>query len=209
MNPNVDQYLIAGCGRCPLGGTPYCKVHTWTNELSLLRSIVFQCGLKEEIKWGVPCYTYMSGNKEHNVLIVAAFKDYCALSFFKGVLLKDELQLLHQPGENTQSARFFKFTNMYEIIALEDTIKAYIFEATENEKAGKKVVFDKQHEPIPEEFQTTLDAMPDLNRAFFALTPGRQRGYILHFSAPKQAKTRLSRIEKYIPKILEGKGFHD
>jgi uncharacterized protein YdeI (YjbR/CyaY-like superfamily) len=209
MNPNVDQYLIAGCGRCPFGGTPDCKVHTWTKELSLLRSIVLRCGLKEEMKWGVPCYTTQVGNNEQNVLIVAAFKDYCALSFLKGVLLKDELQLLHQPGENTQSARFFKFANMFEIIALEDTIKAYIFESIDNEKAGKKVVFDKHHEPIPEEFQNILDTLPDVNRAFFALTPGRQRGYILHFSAPKKAKTRLSRIEKYIPKILEGKGFHD
>ena len=209
MNSTVDQYLMEGCGRCALGGTPACKVHRWTRELSLLRTIVLQCGLTEEIKWGVPCYTVHFENKTQNVLIIAAFKDYCTLSFFKGALLKDALHLLHLPGENTQSARLFKFTHLDEIVELEATIKAYVLEAIDNEKKGEKVVFEKQREPIPEEFREVLDTMPDVKHAFFSLTPGRQRGYILHFSAPKQAKTRIARIEKLIPKIIAGKGFHD
>lgn len=209
MNHTVNEYLLEGCGRCSLGGTPQCKVHLWTNELSLLRKLVLDCGLSETCKWGVPCYTIEIDAKEHNVLIVAAFKEYCAISFFKGILLKDNLKLLHLPGKNSQSVKYFKFTNINEIIALESTIKTYILEAIEHEKNGEKVRFDKQPEPIPEEFERLLKANPAISKAFFALTPGRQRGYIIHFSEPKQSKTRLARIEKQIQKILEGKGFFD
>ena len=205
MNPQVDQYLAEGCGRCPLGGTPDCKVHSWQQELDQLRRIVLDCGLAEELKWGVPCYTFQ--NK--NIVIVSAFKDYASLSFFKGVLLQDAENLLVTPGENSQSARLIKFTDVEEILKLEPTLKAYIYEMIEVEKAGLKVEFKKQPEPIPEEFQQVLDTDVELRAAFEALTPGRQRGYILHFSQPKQSKTRQSRIEKCIPKILDGLGFHD
>ncbi len=205
MNPKVDQYLIEGCGRCPLGGTPECKVNSWREELKQLRRIVLDCGLTEEVKWGVPCYTY----KGSNVLMVSAFKGFSALSFFKGSLLQDDKGLLDKPGENSQAVRLFRFTDSRTIIENESIIKAYIYEAIEVEKAGLKVNFKKNPEPIPEELQLKLDEDPALNAAFGALTPGRQRGYILYFSAPKQSKTRVSRIEKYIPRIFEGKGFRD
>ncbi|AEV33447.1 hypothetical protein Oweho_2477 [Owenweeksia hongkongensis DSM 17368] len=186
MNTNVDLYFTEGCGRCPLGGTPQCKVYNWPEELKLLRKIVLDCGLTEESKWGVPCYTY----KGANVAIVSAFKDYAALSFFKGALLSDENNLLDKPGENSQAARLFKFTKPQQIIEIEDLIKAYIFEAVEVEKAGLKVEFKKDLEPIPEELQNRLDEDPNLQSAFYSLTPGRQRSYILHISQAKQAKTR-------------------
>ena len=205
MNTDVDLYFTEGCGRCPLGGTPQCKVHNWPEELKLLRKIVLDCGLTEESKWGVPCYTY----KGANVAIVSAFKDYAALSFFKGALLSDENNLLDKPGENSQAARLFKFTKPQQIIEIEDLIKAYIFEAIEVEKAGLKVEFKKDLEPIPEELQTRLDEDPNLQSAFYALTPGRQRSYILHLSQAKQAKTRESRVEKCLPKIFSGKGFNE
>ncbi len=205
MNTDVDLYFTEGCGRCPLGGTPQCKVHNWPEELKLLRKIALDCGLTEESKWGVPCYTY----KGANVAIVSAFKDYAALSFFKGALLSDENNLLDKPGENSQAARLLKFTKPQQIIEIEDLIKAYIFEAIEVEKAGLKVEFKKDLEPIPEELQTRLDEDPNLQSAFYALTPGRQRSYILHISQAKQAKTRESRVEKCLPKIFSGKGFNE
>ncbi|MBI3233725.1 MAG: YdeI/OmpD-associated family protein [Bacteroidetes bacterium] len=206
MNEKVDHYLSDGCGRCSLGGTPECKVHLWENELVLLRTYLLDSGLTEELKWGVPCYTY----KNSNILILAAFKEYCSISFFKGALLQDTNQILSQPGEHTQSARLIKFTDVKQIRKLEPTIKAYIYEAIEVEKAGLKVAFKKPEEfQIIEEFQTKLDQFPALKIAFDALTPGRQRGYLLHFSAPKQAKTRESRIEQCIPQILSGKGMND
>ena len=205
INLKVDKYLVDGCMRCPLGGTPQCKVLTWTKELGLLRTMVLDCGLVEDLKWGVPCYTF----HKINILILSAFNDYCSISFFKGALLNDTNNLLVRPGENTQSARLITFTNTKEIIALKDIISAYIYEAIEVEKAGLKVKFKKNPEPIPIELQTKLDESPDLKSAFKSLTPGRQRGYILYFSAPKQSKTRTARVEKYIPNILDGKGFHD
>ncbi len=205
MNPQIDNYLSEGCGRCPLGGTPDCKVHHWPQELKKLRTIVLDCGLTEELKWGVPCYTF----HDKNVLIVSALKDYAALSFFKGALLSDTNGILQKPGENTQAARLIKFTSLPEIVAMEDILKAYIFEAIEVEKAGLAVVFKTNPEPIPEELQHKLDQDFGFKAAFEALTPGRQRGYILHFSQPKQSATRVSRIEKCIPKIMEGKGFND
>jgi len=205
MNPKVDIYLSEGCGRCPLGGTPDCKVNNWREELEHLRQTVLDCGLKEELKWGVPCYTY----KNKNVAIVSALKGYCAISFFKGVLLKDKQGLLEKPGENTQADRLVKITGKEQIIKLEQAIKDLIREAIEIEKAGKKFSYEKNPEPIPSELIQKFEDNPALKTAFESLTLGRQRGYILHFSQPKQSKTRATRIEKCMPKIFAGKGFHE
>ena len=163
----------------PTGGTPDCKVHRWPEELAKLRKIVLDCGLTEELKWGIPCYTY---NKS-NVATVSAFNEYCSISFFKGALLKDAHRILEKPGKNTQAARLVRFTNVQEIDKLETVLKDYIFEAIEVEKTGLKVDFKKNPEPIPEELQDKFDEIPALKNAFDALTPGRQRAYILYFSA--------------------------
>ncbi|MDN5210512.1 YdeI/OmpD-associated family protein [Fulvivirgaceae bacterium BMA12] len=205
MDPEVDKYLVDGCMRCKLGATPECKVNNWRDELKTLRTIALQCGLTEELKWGVPCYTF----QQNNVAIISAFKEYAALSFFKGSLLNDTHKLLDKPGESSQAARLIRFTNVREIIKKEAILKAYIFEAMEVEKAGLKVAFKKNPEPIPEEFQKTMTENPEVKAAFETLTPGRQRGYIIYFSQPKQSKTRVSRIEKCIPRMLDGKGLHD
>ncbi|MBT31762.1 MAG: hypothetical protein CMO01_19055 [Thalassobius sp.] len=206
MNPKVDSYFAVGCGRCPLGGTPDCKVHNWQEEMEHLRTIILSCSLTEELKWGVPCYTFQS----KNVLILSAFKEYCSISFFKGALLKDANSILEKPGENTQAARLIKFTKVQQVIDLEETIKNYILEAIEIEKAGLTVDFKEKSEiEYPEELQDKLNEDPELKKAFEALTPGRQRGYILYFTQPKQAKTRVSRIEKCAAKIFEGKGLQD
>ena len=206
MNPQIDNYLAEGCGRCPLVSTPECKVNFWRKELVCLRSIILQCGVTEELKWSVPCYTFDS----KNILILSAFKEYCSISFFKGSLLKDQQKLLVAPGENSQAARLFKFTSLEEIRDVEKEIKAYIFEAVEIEKAGLKVNFkDPADQELPEELSQIMKDLPELEKAFYSLTPGRQRGYILYFSAPKQSQTRKNRIEKYIPKIMDGLGFHD
>lgn len=205
MNPKVDLYFTDGCGRCPLGGTPNCKVIKWAEELTFLRTLVVNTGLVEELKWGVPCYTF----QKNNVVIVAGFNHYCSITFLKGALLNDAHTILSKPGENTQAARMIKFTSIQEIIDLEPLIKAYLFEAIEVEKLGLKVDFKKNPEPIPEEFQIKLDSIPALKSAFEALTPGRQRAYLLHFSQPKQPKTREARIEKHLQNILDGKGLSD
>ncbi|XCF06154.1 DUF1801 domain-containing protein [Tamlana crocina] len=205
MTRTVEQYFEAGCGRCSLGGTPDCKVHTWITELELLRKLVLQCGLTEDCKWGMPTYTY----NEKNVLMLCAFKNHCAVSFFKGALLRDEKNILEKPGENSQAARLIKFTDTDKIKSLESHIKAYIFEAIEAEKAGLKIEFKQNPEPLPEELEQKFEDDPTLKSAFESLTPGRQRGYVLYFSAPKQSKTRISRIEKCTGKILNGEGLHD
>jgi uncharacterized protein YdeI (YjbR/CyaY-like superfamily) len=191
--------------RCKLGGTPECKVNHWQKELKELRRIVLDCGLTEELKWGVPCYTFQL----KNILLVSAFKEFCAVSFFKGSLLSDAHRILVKPGENSQATRYAKFTHVQKIIEMESILKAYIDEAIEVEKANSKVKFKRDPGPIPEELRNKFDEIPDLKTAFKALTPGRQRGYILYFSQPKQPKTRKSRIEKYIIKILDGKGLND
>jgi len=191
-NPKVDFY--------------FTKPQKWQDEIIKLRSIALSCGLDEELKWGCPCYT----NKGTNIVLIHVFKEYCAYLFFKGALLNDSENILVQQTENVQSARQARFTNIDEITDQEATLKAYIFEAIEVEKAGLKVEFKKVNEfSVSEEFQQKLDEMPALKTAFEALTPGRQRGYLLHFSAPKQSKTRETRVEKYIPKILDGKGLDD
>ncbi len=205
-NPKADRYFIDGCGRCSLAGTPECKVNNWQQEMSLLRSIVLDCGLTEELKWGVACYTF----QKSNVLLVSAFKDFCAISFFKGALLKDTNGVLEKPGENSQATRRIPFTCVQEIINKESVVKAFISEAIEVEKAGLKIDFKEKTELLfPEELQKKLDEIPAFKKAFNALTPGRQRAYNLFFSAPKQSKTRESRIEKCLPRILEGKGLNE
>ncbi|WP_108425498.1 YdeI/OmpD-associated family protein [Flagellimonas amoyensis] len=206
MNPLIDAYLQEGCGRCPLGGTPECKVHSWQEELKYLRRLILECGLTEEQKWGMPTYTHNGTN----LVMVAAFKDNCTLSFFKGALLKDDHQILEKPGENTQSGRVVRFTDVKQIVQLEPVLKSYIFEAIEVKKAGLKVQMKPVSDyDIPEEFQQRLEEDPELKKAFENLTPGRQKGYLLYFSGAKQSKTREDRIEKYIPKIMKGLGFHD
>lgn len=192
MNPKVDFY--------------FTKAKKWQEEQEQLRVIVLDCGLTEELKWGVPCYTFQNSN----IVLIHAFKEYCALLFFKGALLNDANAILIQQTENVQSARQIRFTNLREIVEIEATIKAYIYEAIEVEKAGLKVNFKKNTELLfPEEFQRKLDEKPALKTAFDALTPGRQRAYHLYFSAPKQSKTRELRVEKCMQQILEGKGLND
>jgi uncharacterized protein YdeI (YjbR/CyaY-like superfamily) len=192
MNPKVDFY--------------FSKAKNWEKELELLRTIVLDCGLTEELKWGCPCYTF----EKTNVVLIHDFKEYCALLFFKGALLHDANGILVQQTKNVQAARQVRFTNVKEIVKLKKILKAYIYEAIEVEKAGLKVNLKKTTEySIPEEFQIKLNKNAALKAAFKALTPGRQRGYLLYFSAPKQSKTRESRIEKYIQPILDGKGLND
>ena len=206
MNPAVDLYLAEGCGRCPLWQTPQCKVHDWQVELKALRPILLNCVLTEELKWKMPCYTF----ENNNVVLMSAFKEYCALSFFKGALLKDPQGILEKPGENTQAARLIRFTNVQQIVDLAPVISAYIAEAIAVEKAGLTVEFKQVDElAIPAELQDKFDDDPAFQMAFEALTPGRQRGYILHFAGAKQSSTRTSRIEKYTQKIFDGQGMYD
>ncbi|MBN3581391.1 YdeI/OmpD-associated family protein [Algoriphagus aestuarii] len=206
MNTSVENYFLEGCGRCPLGGTPQCKVHSWALELAHLRKIILQTGLQEESKWGVPCYTLNGAN----ILILSAFKNYASISLFKGSLLQDSKKILTKPGENSQAARLIKITDIKEILTHENDIKAYIFEAIEIEKAGLKVDFKKNTDlELVEELQQKLAEDPSFKAAFEALTPGRQRGYNIYFSQAKQSSTRISRIEKSMEKIFEGKGWND
>ena len=192
MNPKVDGYLR--------------KNKKWQAELQKLRTITLDCPLNEEVKWRVPCYT----SENRNIVFLGAFKESCVLSFVKGVLLKDAKGILIQQTENSQSVRIIRFTNVEQIVELEPVLKAYIHEAIEVEKAGLKVKLKKISEfKIPEEFQTKLDEAPALKKAFAALTPGRQRAYLLHFSGAKQSKTRTSRVEKCVQRILNGKGLDD
>ena len=182
------------------------KATKWQMEYKKLRSVILDCGLLEELKWGVPCYTF----QKHNIVLIHGFKEYCALLFHKGVLLKDTDNILIQQTENVQSARQLRFTNLQEIIDLEKVIKAYVFEAIEVEKAGLEVKMKKTSEfKMSGEFKKALDDNTDLKSAFYNLTPGRQRGYLLYFSQAKQAKTRISRIEKCTEKILNGIGLND
>lgn len=192
MNPKVDAYLS--------------RAKKWQKEFEKLRSIVLDCGLTEELKWGNPCYTF----EERNIVLIHGFKEYCALLFFKGALLHDANKILIQQTENVQSARQIRFTDVKEIVKMEPALKAYVYEAIEVEKAGLKVNFKKTAElEIPEEFQKKLNTTRGLKTAFKALTPGRQRAYLLYFSAPKLSKTRTARVEKSIPQILDGKGLDD
>jgi uncharacterized protein YdeI (YjbR/CyaY-like superfamily) len=182
------------------------KEDKWKEEFNKLRSIILDCGLTEELKWGQACYMY----QQSNIVLIHGFKEYCALLFFKGALLSDTRGILVQQTANVQATRQVRFTHVREIAKLEKTLKAYIYEAIEAEKAGLKVTLKKTSEfPMPEEFKKKLDKTPALKKAFEALTPGRQRGYLLYFSQAKQSATRASRIEKYIPHIMKGKGLND
>lgn len=184
----------------------FTKAKKWQPEFEKLRTIILDCGLTEELKWGQPCYMFAKSN----IVLMHGFKEYCALLFFKGALLKDAKGILIQQTANVQAARQLRFTSVREIEKLKATIKAYIFEAVKVEEAGLKVELKKTSEfKMPEEFQKRLTKNATLKKAFYALTPGRQRGYLLHFSQAKQAKTRESRIEKNISKILKGKGLED
>jgi uncharacterized protein YdeI (YjbR/CyaY-like superfamily) len=190
-NPRVDWFFNKG---------------QWQEEFEKLRKIVLDCGLTEELKWGCPCYTF----EKRNIVLMHGFKEYCALLFFKGALLKDAKGILIQQTENVQVARQIRFTNPREIVKLKSVLKAYIKEAIEVERAGLKVNLKKTPEfKMPDEFKTKLDQSPALKKAFAALTPGRQRGYLLHFSSPKQSRTREARVEKYVQQILSGKGLND
>ena len=192
MNPKVDFY--------------FNKAKKWQEELERLRMIVLDCGLTEELRWGVPCYSF----QKSNIVLMHVFKEYCALLFFKGALLDDTNGILVQQTKNVQAARQIRFASLRDIVEMESIIKAYIHEAIEVEKAGLKVSFKKTAEfTVPDEFQNRLDEIPALKTAFDALTPGRQRAYILYFSAPKQSKTRESRVEKCMQQILDGKGLDD
>ncbi len=192
MNPKVDFY--------------FNKATKWQEEYEKLRKIILGCQLTEELKWGCPCYTF----GEKNIVLIHGFKEYCALLFFKGVLLNDANGILIQQTENVQAARQIRFTNLREIIDMEPILKSYIYEAIEVEKSGLNVELKKVTEfTVSAEFQDKLNHIPALKTAFEALTPGRQRAYLLYFSAPKQSKTRESRVEKYIPQILNGRGLDD
>lgn len=192
MNPKVDWF--------------FNKDTKWQKEYEQLRTIILDCGLTEELKWGCPCYLF----GKSNIILIHGFKEYCALLFFKGALLNDPDGILIQQTENVQSARQIRFTNIREIVKMERALKAYIYEAIEVEKAGLKVKLKKTSDfKIPEEFQKKLDKSKTLKKAFDALTPGRQRAYIFYFSQPKLSKTREARVEKYSKQILRGKGLDD
>ena len=189
MNPKVDGFLR--------------KAKKWQEEMKKLRRISLGCGLTEELKWGKSCYTFQNSN----IVIIQGLKEFCALLFCKGALLNDPNAILKTFG--WQAARRIPFTNVREMVEMEPILRAYIYEAIKAEKAGLKVTFKKNPEPIPEELRNKLDEIPALKAAFEALTPGRQRGYILYFSGAKQSKTRESRVEKCMQRILKGKGLND
>jgi len=192
MNPKVDAFLL--------------NVKKWRDELTILRSIVLESGLAEELKWGAPCYVH----EKANVIIIHGFKDYFALMFFKGALMEDPQDLLRKPGENTQSGRQIRMTSMDEMLGQEEVLRAYIQDAIAVEKAGVKVVVKKTEEyPVPSELEESFAENRDLQHAFYGLTPGRQRAYLLHFAEAKQSATRKARIEKYTSRILKGKGILD
>ena len=191
-NPKVDAYVS--------------RAGTWQEEVKKLRAIALECSLAEEFKWGSPCYTF----QDANIVLIHVFKEYCALLFFKGALLKDEHGVLVQQTKNTQAARQIRFTSAQEVDKKKSIVKTCIKAAIEVEKAGLKVALkDTAEFEMPEEFSARLDEMPALKKAFAALTPGRQRAYLLHFSSAKQSKTRIARVEKCIPQILDGKGLDD
>lgn len=206
MDPKVDQFLDIGCGRCGLVGTPQCKINKWRDSLTALREICLECGLEEGIKWGQPCYTF----KGKNVVLIHGFKEYCAIMFFKGALLQDPEKILVQQTENVQATRQIRFSRLKDVLKLRSRIKSFIFEAIELERTGKKVQLKSVAEfAVPDELREQFRKKPLLKKAFEALTPGRQRGYLLFFSAPKQSKTRIDRISKCERSIMRGKGLHD
>lgn len=204
-NTQIDQFLLEGCMRCPKGATPDCKVHRWTDILEFLRQILLESELQEERKWGVPTYT-LNGK---NVAILGVFKESCVLSFLKGGLMEDPYQILELPGPNSQEGRFIRFNNLAQAQQIEEKIKEYILQAITVERSGKKASAKPAIPVLPEELYQKFAEHPGLEAAFLTLTPGRQRGYVIHFSEAKQSPTRLSRIEKCVPKIFAGKGMMD
>lgn len=191
MNPKVDDYLL--------------RITAWQAELTLLRNILLECGLTEELKWGIPCYVFESSN----IILLQNFKAYCAIGFLKGALLQDTKGLLKKLGEHTQGGRVLPFINSKEIVKQKALIKSYIFEAIELEKAGLKIEVSATTIEVPEELEQQFKKTPAFKKAFYQLTPGKQRAYLIHFTGAKQSATRTSRIEKYTPQILCGKGFYD
>jgi uncharacterized protein YdeI (YjbR/CyaY-like superfamily) len=192
MNPKVDFF--------------FDKAKKWQKEYEKLRTVILDCGLTEELKWGCPCYTF----EDRNIVLIHGFKEYCAVLFFKGALLADPEGILIRQTENVQSARQVRFTSLAQIVKMERVLKSYVYEAIEVERAGLKVKYKKTSQfKIPDEFQNKLDKTSKLKTAFEALTPGRQRAYIFYFSQPKLSKTRTSRVEKYVKQILNGKGLDD
>ena len=204
-NPLVDQFLVDGCMRCSLGATPACKALLWTDILEFLRQLILETELQEERKWGVPTYT-INGK---NVVMLGVFKDSCVLSFIKGQLIPDPKGLLELPGPNSREGRILRYTHLSQAVQLEKEIRTYLQEAIIVERSGKKAAPSSSPQMLPDELQQKFTEHPGLETAFFALTPGRLRGYLIHFSGAKQSPTRLSRIEKCIPKIFAGKGMMD
>lgn len=201
----ADAYLADGCGRCDQYQTPTCKVHTWHNELVGLRALALATGMREEVKWGSPCYTLDGGN----VVMVTAFREFACLSFFKGTLLDDPQGLLEAPGPNSQAMRLLKVRSVEELAARQDAARAFLAQAVELERAGAKVEMGARVEPVPDELQALLDADPALAAAFAALTPGRRRSHVLHVAGAKSVAARSGRAEKCAEKIRAGKGFLD
>jgi uncharacterized protein YdeI (YjbR/CyaY-like superfamily) len=204
-NPLVDQFLVEGCMRCSLGATPACKVLLWTDILEFLRQLILETELQEERKWGVPTYTI----KGKNVMMLGVFKDSCVLSFIKGQFLPDPKGLLALPGPNSREGRILRFTQLSQATGLENEIRHFLQEAIQVERSGKKSEIAPPPQVLPDELLQKFAEHPSLETAFYALTPGRQRGYLIHFSGAKQSPTRLSRMEKCIPKIFAGKGMMD
>lgn len=205
-NSQIDQFLLEGCMRCPKGATPACKVHRWTPILEQLRQFLLETELIEERKWGMPTYT-LNGK---NVIILGVFNDSCVISFLKGILIEDSETLLEFPGANSQQAKVMRFTELEQVNSRSQAIQNYIRQAIDFEKKGTKVEAPRQTGvEIPEELTEKFKEHEGLEKAFFALTPGRQRGYLIHFTSAKQSATKLSRIEKFVPKIMEGKGMLD
>lgn len=205
VQTSVQGYFADGCGRCDNFATPACKVHLWTAPLGALRELLQEAGLEELMRWGSPCYAVDGGN----VLMLTSFKEFCALSFFKGTLLPDPEGLLESPGPNSQAMRLLKFTSLAQVEERREATRALIRAAIEVERSGAKVVFTPGREPVPEELAARLEADPALRAAFDALTPGRQRSHVLFVGGAKQSATRASRVDKCVPKILAGKGFQD
>jgi uncharacterized protein YdeI (YjbR/CyaY-like superfamily) len=202
---SVDQYLLDGCGRCSKGGTPNCTVHKWHTILVAMRELAAECMLTEEVKWSVPCYTL----KGKNVLMIHAFMEYCSIMFMKGSLLTDPENILHRQTEHVTAGRQLRYTNLEDFLAQREQAKAFIMEAITLEEAGKKVEKRTEEEPVVEELKEAFSQDSTFKTAFYQLTPGRQRAYLLHFAQPKQAATRASRIEKCMDMILRGEGLHD
>jgi uncharacterized protein YdeI (YjbR/CyaY-like superfamily) len=202
---SVDQYLLDGCGRCSKGGTPNCTVHKWHPILLSMRELAAECMLTEEVKWSVPCYTL----KGKNVLMIHAFMEYCSIMFMKGSLLTDPENILHRQTDNVTAGRQLRYTSLADFLAQREQAKAFIMAAITLEEAGKKVEKRTEEEPVVEELKEAFSQDSTFKTAFYQLTPGRQRAYLLHFAQPKQAETRASHIVKCMPLIMRGEGLHD